>query len=85
VIAHQFIAIEGEGAIVIGRVAPVVRLDQDQLARILVRQRAEQHRVHYREDCGVAANAQRQRDNCGQGEARAFEQHTPGEAQVVRK
>ena len=45
------------------------REDADELARIRVRQGAQKHAVDKAENCGVCANAKRQRENSDDREA----------------
>ena len=49
------------------------------------RKRAQQHRLDSREDSGVEADAERQREHDHAGEERTLHEHSPGEAQVLSK
>ena len=59
--------------------------DHDDLVRILIRQRPEQHRLHEREDGGVGANAERQRAYRGDGEDGRLSQQAEGVPQVGKE
>ena len=70
----------------LGKPAAVLVLpDHDDLVRILVRQRPEQHRLHEREDGGVGANAERQRAYRGDGEDGRLSQQADGVPQVGKE
>jgi hypothetical protein len=48
---------------------------KNQSIGILVRERLQQHRMGYAEDCGTRPNAERNRNNCCQGEERTSPQN----------
>jgi hypothetical protein len=58
------------------------RIDQHQPLGMRVRQRPQQQRVGHAENRRVRADAQRQRDDGHQGEARALREHPDGVAEV---
>ena len=61
----------------------VGRIHPDQGRRVPHRERAEQHRVHDREDGDVGADAEGERQHGGSGEARAAPQHPQRVTQVL--
>lgn len=61
------------------------RLDQHELRRPLHRQRAKRHSVDQREDRGVDAHSQAERDDDEQGERRRPREAANGHAQVATR
>ena len=55
----------------------------DELLRVCVTQRAQQHGAHDGEECGVGADAERDGEHDGRGEAGTFGDHSRGEAKVL--
>ena len=54
-----------------------------ELLRIGVGKRAQEHRIHNREDCSGCANAERQRQNSDDGESRILQECANSEAEVL--
>ena len=65
--------------------AIVVVADAIELRRICNRQRAQQDALHQREDGGVGADTQGQRDDCGEREARRLAQLAQCVAEVLKE
>ena len=53
--------------------------------RVVVRQRLEQDRVDDAEDGRVRANAERERNDRDGGEARALEEHSDAETNILKQ
>src|SRR5882724_1658061 len=59
--------------------------EPDNLFGMIEGQRLQQHSVHNAEDCGVRADAERERENCDGRESGIFHQTTESIAQVLRE
>ena len=84
------LAIEGIGikfgeAEVIGDAAHIARAQQHKLLRLLDGQRAQHHGVHQAEDGGVGADAERERQQRHEGDARAAEHRAQSIEHILQK
>jgi hypothetical protein len=60
-------------------------MEADELLRLLDRQHTEEHLIEEGEDGSVSSDAQRERENDGQGKARGFAQLPQSVAQILKK
>jgi len=58
-------------------------VEKHQPLRFMVRQRADEHRIHDAENCGVRANTERQRNNHDNRDAGVLQQHSRAVTQVL--
>ncbi len=85
---ERFINGIGEGFVGVDGAGPMWRVGRPQVhhaLRIGYRQRTQQHRVHYAEDGGVGADAERERQHRGKRESRAVPQRPPSESHIAQK
>ena len=64
---------------------PIAVLEQDQPLRVGIRQRPQQHGVDHGEDRDVGADAERQREDGGEGEARLPDEEPQRVAEIMKE